>query len=143
MSSSSSVSRRIKPPFLKRINACVVESTKSSWSELGKAASSSITSSAHLLRGAHTFPDANISATEFTLEILSFPRVGVYSCTGIPILLNSNTSGAPEALASTIQASGSHSVYISIARLFSSGNSSRSFNASNKIILASFGFSLI
>ena len=58
-------------------------------------------------------PEAKISATALTLAILSLPLLGVYSDTGIPILLSSNINGVPAAFASTINASGSYSWYIS------------------------------
>ena len=83
----------------------------SSCSPEGKLATSSTSSSAQLVLGIQTLPLANISDTAFNLAILSLPRVGVNSCTGIPIALNSEMSGAPEAFASTISASGSHSLY--------------------------------
>ena len=76
---------------------------------LGNPANSSITSSAHRVAGDHTIPEANKSDTALTLDILSFPRLGVYSCTGIPIALNSNIKGVPAAFASTIHASGLYS----------------------------------
>ena len=55
-------------------------------------------------------PDANRSDTALTLEILSFPLLGVYSDTGMPIALSSNIRGVPAAFASTMQASGSNSL---------------------------------
>ena len=116
----------MNPPCLNLIKAWVAESTKSSCSPAGNAANSSITSSANLLSGAQTIPDANRSATALTLAILSLPLLGVYSDTGIPICLNSNINGIPAALPSTIKASGCHSLYISKAFFFKSGNSSLS-----------------
>ena len=116
--------------------AWVIESTKSSCSPDGKLATSSTNSSAQLVAGTHTLPDANKSATAFRRAILSLPLLGTYSWTGMPICRSSKTSGAPDALASTIRQSGSHSLKSSNAFCFSSGNSIRFLNALSKIILA-------
>jgi len=55
----------------------------------GNEATSSTTSSAQLVPGIHTLPDANMSDTALRRLILSLPFDGVKSCTGIPIALNS------------------------------------------------------
>ena len=98
----------MKPPCRKRSNAWVLLSTRSSWVPTGKAANSSMTSSAQFLFGAQTMPEANRSLTALTLAILSLPLDGVNSLTGMPICRNSKISGEPAAFASTMQASGSH-----------------------------------
>ena len=99
----------MKPPDLNRARARVTASTKSSFLPDGNEATSSITSSAHRVDGAHTFPEANMSDTAFSRDILSCPREGVNSWTGMPIRLNSYISGAPDAFFSIITPSGSHS----------------------------------
>jgi hypothetical protein len=59
--------------------------------------------------GAQTRPDANMSDTALSLDILSLPFTGVNSCTGIPIARISYINGAPEAFFSIMTESGAHS----------------------------------
>ena len=93
---------------------------------------------AHLSSGAHTWPDSNIGATEFTRTCLSLPLLGVKFTTGIPDDLNSSVNGSPEAFASTITVSGSQYLYLSIAIFLSSVNSHLPFSASSSIICGLF-----
>ena len=67
-----------------------------------------------------------MSATEFNRANLSpLPLCGVYSPTGMPVRRNSWYSAVPDDFFSTMNESGSHSRYSSVASSLSSGNSTR------------------